>query len=591
LALDGGVSLTGGRLIIGSGGALTVHGTTGDNANITIQGIDSPQATFDGTVQIGESGNGSLSIVTGAVTITSTGVALEVGDGTVSNLLGQLTVTGDTLIGDRSGQTGIFSVSSATLKGALTLGENGGAGNATVSGGTLQVSGATILGQAAGDTGTLTATGAGTVLSVTGEIVIGEAGSGTVNVEDGAVVDAATSDVTVGDLAGSTGALSLTGSGVTMSAGSMDVGGEGAGTLTVDQGASLTVGGDLDIGADGSVAGSVNLADTDSTLSVGGNLVIGSGSLTVDDSATFDLKGSLIVGDEEATGSFADATSSPATHVIKGTFTLESPEKLEADCIIGDDTAGTLIIKSTFNATNSTLNANNNDVTIGSQKTGNGQLIVDGDFAKLDNIKSLTVGKSGVGSVLIKNGGYVHASTLEDGSSLASHQAAGAITVSSGGFLGVSDNALVGFTSFGSLLVHDDGFVGIGSVLQVGAKGHITVSSDSGIAVGGGGRFGKVGGGFVEIGNGGDVYLDCASGAYDAKTKIDGGRLGLDRTGAIAGADGISFAGAGTLLLNIGVTLSNKISGFAAGDTIDLEGVTADKDSYKPSSVPPPAER
>ena len=140
------------------GGALTVRGITSDNANITIQGVNSPQATFDGAVKIGETGNGSLSIVTGAVTVTSTGVALEVGSGTVSSLLGTLSVTGNTLIGDRGGQTGSFSVSSATLSGALTLGENGGIGNATISGGTLQVSGATILGQAAGDTGTLTAT-------------------------------------------------------------------------------------------------------------------------------------------------------------------------------------------------------------------------------------------------------------------------------------------------------------------------------------------------------------------------------------------------------------------------------------------------
>ena len=71
---------------------------------------------------------------------------------------------------------------------------------------------------------------------------------------------------------------------------------------------------------------------------------------------------------------------------------------LDEDCIIGDDTKGTLIIKST-------LNANNNTITIGSQKTGNGQLTVDGGGAKLDNIQSLVVGESGAGTVLIENGG------------------------------------------------------------------------------------------------------------------------------------------------------------------------------------------
>jgi T5SS/PEP-CTERM-associated repeat protein len=63
---------------------------------------------------------------------------------------------------------------------------------------------------------------------------------------------------------------------------------------------------------------------------------------------------------------------------------------LDADCIIGDDTEGTFIIKA-----KATVNANQKTITIGNQKTGNGNLTVDGGGAELDNINSLIVGKAG----------------------------------------------------------------------------------------------------------------------------------------------------------------------------------------------------
>ena len=458
----------------------------------------------------------------------NTGLSL---DGTSS-----LTVTGSVAAhGDNIDTSGTFDVDGgvsvtkatleidggvATIGGALTL-DSGSyldlyQGSATV--GSLSVVGSTVqVGSSSGAT-----------LKVTGDATVS---SGSLSVLAGSALTVVKT-LTVGS--SGDGALTLTGCCATMTAGSMEVGGEGAGTLTVDQGASLTIAGDLQIGADGSVAGSVNLADTGSMLSVGGNLVIGSGSLTVQDDATFDLKGSLIVGDEEATGSSADVTSSPATHVIADCTLDSGAYTLDEDCIIGDDAKGTFIIKA-----KATVNANHKTITIGSQKTGNGQLIVDGDGAKLDNIKSLIVGESGAGTMLIENGGYVHASTLHDGSSSVSSQGTGKITVS-GGYLDATD-AYVGLDASGSLTVQNDGFVDIGSDLEVGVEGHINVSSDSEINVDN-----LVGSdGSVMIGKDGVVSLDCASGTYNANTVINGGTLTLERTGAIATTKGISFAGVG----------------------------------------------
>jgi len=390
LGVTGGATFSNGAALYQTGGGQTTVGSLTADGTIRVGGADST-LTIDETLILGSNGDGVLSLTSG----------------------GALIVDGDFDMAENDGSTSTATIGEAdvtlTIHGLWQIGVAGIATASIIPGVTAEALGGIALGVQSTGTGKLTVSAS---LSVTGHLVIGEAGAGTLNVKDGGAGNAAKSAVTVGDLAGSTGALTLTGSGATMTAGSMEVGGEGAGTLTVDQGASLTIGGDLQIGADGTVAGSVNLADTGSTLSVGGNLVIGSGSLTVDADATLAVTGDLIIGDD-GTDSSADVTSSPATTSIAGDVTLKVDKDwtLRDTCVIGDNAKGTLTIDSS-----SSLNANENDIRLGSQKTGNGQLTVDGGGAELDNIKDLDVGASGAGTVLIENLGSVHASFLDDGS-------------------------------------------------------------------------------------------------------------------------------------------------------------------------------
>jgi T5SS/PEP-CTERM-associated repeat protein len=341
-----------------------------------------------------------------------------------------------------------------------------------------------------------------------------------------------------------------------------------AGTLTVDDGAGVTVANNLEIDE----GGAVNVTGAGSTLSVGGNLVIDSGSLTVDENSTLAVTGDLIIGDDDAPDSSAGPTPSPANASQSGSVTLNVENaKLRGPCIIGDNAKGGLTIDS-----NSTVNANKQDVTVGSQKTGNGTLTVYGDNAKLNDIKSLIVGKSGEGAVHIEDHGSVSASSLYDGSNSSSGK--GSITVSgAGSSLLVNTNASVGLNASGSLAIQNNAFVGIGKDFVVGGQGQVTVSSNSDVLVG---SSPGVGVGFVTIGKGGAVKLDCLDGAYKANTEISGGTLIVERPDAIAAANGISFGGAGTLTLDSAVTLSNTIDGFGSGDTIQLDGVTATKPKY-----------
>ena len=199
----------------------------------------------------------------------------------------------------------------------------------------------------------------------------------------------------------------------------------------------------------------------------------------------------------------------------------------------------------------STLNANNKNISLGSQKTGNGRLTVDGSGAKVTNIDELSVGKSGAGTVLIENLGSVDASFLDDSSDiLAGTGGMGKITVSDG-TLHVTKRARIGAFASGSLTVENKGIVSVGGDLTVYSQGSVAVSSDAEIGV----NSSAVKFGFVTIGQGGSVGLDCASGAYNANTLINGGRLEIEQSDAIAKTKGISFgAGGGTLHLTIGVT-------------------------------------
>ena len=92
-------------------------------------------------------------------------------------------------------------------------------------------------------------TKANTVLSVTGDIVVGEARKGTVNVQSGAIVDASGSDVTVGEEDTATGAATITGSGSQFQTGSLTVGSASTkATVSVSSGGDLEITSDLTLG-------------------------------------------------------------------------------------------------------------------------------------------------------------------------------------------------------------------------------------------------------------------------------------------------------------------------------------------------------
>jgi T5SS/PEP-CTERM-associated repeat protein len=291
-------------------------------------------------------------------TIGATGVGSRTNDGVAES-------HDFTIIGDAAGATGSLLVlnggSHATVNG-FSLGFNGGTGSATFgSGGTgsvgflvvgdfrgdgsltiagagaqVQVSQFTVLGRgitgpatgsvtiASGGTlvtgpgglglgenpagsGTLLVTGAGSLLdmaSAPGDLLVGRQGPGSVMVETGGqIMLSPTKGIDVGEVAGSTGTLTVAGPGsALLGVGGLNVGDRGQGTLSVAGGGTVAAN-SMDVGFRDGGAGAASVSGAGSAVTIAGAVRIGvfdpatlptSGSLTIADGATVTAGGSPI---------------------------------------------------------------------------------------------------------------------------------------------------------------------------------------------------------------------------------------------------------------------------------------------------------
>jgi len=362
-------------LIVGNEGMgqLTVNGTASIGTTATI-GAEAGASgtiivnaegslTIDGDTTIGESGSGAVIVQLGG-TLDAQKVTLGENLGSIGLLSvdgADSTATTDDLIIGSSG-AGLLNVSNEgklTTKGDATFGEYvsssvqtgdiasdgywgiagnltvGGAGIATVtveSGGNIAVAGDVTLGEQSSATGTLDIKGTnadGSVpsgLGFGGKLVVGEGGTGTLNITDGALVaptPGGEGTIEIAVQTGSTGAVSVDGKGSQLQGTDLVIGGTseasgGQGTLSVsndglasvshirvwDHGAINLAGGaitgDIDLFAGGSVMGYGTITGTFSnygTVTASGGtltligLVDGSGSLNIDDSSTLDVFG------------------------------------------------------------------------------------------------------------------------------------------------------------------------------------------------------------------------------------------------------------------------------------------------------------
>jgi T5SS/PEP-CTERM-associated repeat protein len=517
---------TGGTLltILAGGDALNIGSASGANGIVSISGTNS-LLKAGSTVIDGGAGTGVLTVSSGGSLLVD----------------GSLAATA--FVAGNSGGAGSFLVSGgfATLDGQLVVGDGSSGTLSVASSGTLTVDAssepALIIGGSAGVSGSATiATGA--ILSVTGEAVIGDDGTGTLAIQSGAHASfaAANGEASPGILlgasggsSGSSGTLSIQNAFLNSATG-IAVGSFGAGLLQV-AGGQLTITAPVGQGLSALSAG-LGAGATGVISLVGGEIddvshagvvlgAYGKGSLAISSGGTL-LTGNA-VGDGLALG-VASFSSGIAT--VAGTGSV-----LGVTGTVLDGASGTGGITVSGGAT---FSAGASLTATGLALGGAGG---SGSFTLSDATATVTgqtqVGEYGSGTLTISGG------------SIFSGQASGfaALVVGSG----------AGAT--GSLLITDAGTrVSLAGGLDVGAYGNAQATLQNGASVSA----------TAWSGNGApSLVIEAAQGS--STLTVTGAGTALKATGEFQ-VGGTLGSGAGTLLVSAGATVTTAL---ASGQSID----------------------
>ncbi len=456
-------------------GDISIGEGAGSVGTLNIDGAGSTAESED--INVGYGGTGSLNITTGGSIVLTDTVA------TNRNFTVALTLQPSGAIG--TGTVLVNGDSSLLSVGTFTLG-NTGMGAATVSSGGRITSGAgATIGNLAGSRGTLTVTGVGALadstFAVTGNLLVGEFGQGTLRAELGGNVTVST-DLVIGD----------------------DITNTSDNSVTITGGGSLlTVGNRLVVGNEG-VGNSTPGSETTNSLSITSGATASAAFLRVAEIAG--SKGEMLVN---GAGTNFNA-SNDAVVGTAGTGALEI--------------SGGAVLTTTSSFFAGYSGAGNGTVTVSG---GGSQLAVNGNNASDTFIGGYTGSAGGTGTVLIENGGFMNTrqSVFLGGNTTGN----GSLTVTGPGSQLNSDDGLaneatyVGYANRGTLTIADGASVDselarIGELTTVGAgEAAATVTGVNGAAstwnVSGNVVVGDFGVGSLHITAGGRVISNSSGGA------------------------------------------------------------------------------
>jgi T5SS/PEP-CTERM-associated repeat protein len=382
------------------------------------------------------------------------------------------------------------------------------------------------IGDQAGSTGTLLVTGPGSRLDayVSGWTIVGNDGTGSLTVTNHGFVELG---YTVADYDDGNGSIAVTGTGSTLEMRyGLELGGDvatgGTGVLSVSAGAqAVVIGGGIALGYAADTAGTISVSGAHSTLNIGTNEVDvgidGTGTLLVTGGGLVKATGisqGIILGDDDRSGSFGYALVSGAGSDIVDTGAF----------------------------------------TVGGLGTGTLTIAADGrvSAASLATSESATaaISLSGVGSALAVTGLAQFGGT-----------AATAISIGSGSVL-----------SAATAVVQDAGISLTGGTLSVSK----TLTTDAGQGLAGTGTLNAtslINAGTIESAGGTLSFIGKISGPG---TLAVGSASTLSLSGAVGSGQSALFGAAtGTLALASPTQFAATIEDFVKGDVIDLSGIVA----------------
>ena len=523
--LTGGALVNGtGHLVISSGGAvfadnLSIGNDAGSTADATLSG--GATLTVRSGTAIGSNGIGTMSISGGSVVTTATSGATQANGSTNYDFLGS-----------NAGAAGTLTIDGAGSKwnsGNQFIVGNSGTGTATLTNGAGLTAGiALVVGQLAGSSGQLTLTSGSTAASG-GTITVGNTAgsSGTLNINAGsslrgtAAAQSANYMLRIGlnaasnGLAAAIGVVNVSGSGALL-----DMGGNGA---SVGQGGTGT----LAISAGGAVKfAALNPGSSGTTegLAIGR---AGSGTVTVDGAgSTLQVAGAFYAG--RASGSVGALSLSNGASFTETLVTSADPNQVGNSGTVNGTVVtggvGTFTVASGSTATlGNQLQVGQNGAFGTTTVTGTGSTLTVGDAVHVGGgaATALPSGTAGAGTLNVTAGGVLRFTAASD---------------TSRSFLQVGNSALATGTATVS---------GAGSLLDVGAN-------SLSVGLGGIGTLTVSGGGTVKSASA-DSRIQSALSA--GSTSSGSGSVTVTGAGSTLDALGYVFfgrGGSGTLLVDQG---------------------------------------
>lgn len=452
-----------------------------------------------------------------------------------SNSLGQLLVSG----------TGSIWTLTGTSGEVLEIGLGAGSqGNLTIdNGGTVINNGQTRVGE--GGTGTILVTGAGSLWSNAGRILLGAySGTGLMNVEAGGRVESQFGIIS-GDRSDSTGTgeATISGNGSTWANNEfLTVGESRQGSLLIENGGLVSNTFAL-IGLSSTGAGTVTVTDSGSTwnnsqyLDIG---ISGNGILNILNGGLVSSVGSTLAVEAGSLGQVT-VNGNNSTWNNSGDLTVGRSGNAILEILAGGK-------------------VENTSATVGQENGSTGTVTVDGNGSLWNLTDLFTIGDRGQGTVTVQNGGTINSNGLArlgdsnfgvgtvtvDGSGSKWTNASGELFIGNygKGTLNISNQGLVDFQG-------NDGNARIGIVSASG--GFLNISSGGGLKLGGDAVIGAGGNGIVTV-EGNESSWEIAKFLAVGESTGSGGNLYILNGGQVTNTTyssiGVNSGSSGTVIVD-----------------------------------------
>ena len=509
-----------GTMNVNSGADVTVGNNTrvgantGSNGTLNISGSGTTWTQNGGQLVVGFNGTGAMTLSDSAVVNTPTKqtmVGREANSTGTLNIQSGGTYNADRInIGNQNGATGFATVTGAgstmTADNKLNVG-NGGTGTLTISaGGDVVSEDQMYIATNSSANGTVKVTGSGSTLDVQHNFKVGTSGTGSLTIEDSAVVDViASRTLSVGTNGGSNGSL-LVQSGGVLNAGQIKIGSiaNGTGVMTVTgSGSTVNSSNRIFVGLNGG-------GSTQSELHIDNNAVVndtsGSGFYLYT-GGVLDFDGGTL----NVTNSFQTANGS----VIKGNGTLA--ESFYLSGVSFDGSAGQTLELS------GVITNGGSGYTLTKNGAGTLKLTNDNPFSRVVNINA--------GTILIEHEDALGESSNNNANTTTNVASGATLALNKSSAMTVYENLVIngtGYGSTGAIDVVDGSHTISGTVSLVGNSTIDVSSSDDTLSLSG-----VVSGSNALSKSGVGALTLSGNNTYSGNTTVNQGTLNL--TGSIDG--------------------------------------------------------